>query len=305
MSARGHAQLPGMCTSAVHGHRARRRTCTFSDMDISATVRLCRRALGLSQRELANRLGVSAKTVASWESGGRVPTVSALRQVLALQGLELAARVQPQPPAQALINHLHLSLTSRLRLALGENPNPFVRATGGPWRALLALGGLGCAVVLPPVATGIWVPAAPSTRVAVVVHQPWKPVPELPALDVTTTAEGPAPSLVPVAVDGPVRVWVLPPAELLAAEVEQLRQAAALLAASDSRDNADRRAPAHRNPNEWLEGARMLMTKNPEALKWPRPELGRAWRLGGAVSWAQAVGRETWRRSSPGWRADP
>lgn len=274
-------------------------------MDISATVRSARRALGLSQRELANRLGVSGKTVASWESGGRIPTIGALRQVLALHGLELSARAAPQRASDPLVQHLHLSLTSRLRLALGEHPNPYVRATGDAWRALLVLGRLGCAAVLPPVATGIWIPAESADRVRVVVHRPRKRLPELAGADVTDTADPPAPSRVPVAVEGPVRVWVLPPAELLAAEVEQLRQAATLLAASDSRDDGGRKAPAHRNPNEWVDGARMLMTKGTEQLEWPRPELGRAWRLDGPVSWAQAVRRETWRRTQRGWRADP
>lgn len=233
-------------------------------MDFPATVRSARRSVAASQRTLALRLGVSATTVANWESGRCLPSLQHLEEVLALQGRELSARVRPQPPSDALVRHLHLSLTSRLRLALGEHPNPYVRATGDAWRALLVLGRAGRAVLRPPVATGVWIPVEPCGRVQVVVHEPRKELAELPGADVVTTTDPPAPSLVPVTVEGPVRVWVLPPAELLAADVVQLDQAATLLAASDSRDDRDRRAPAHRDPNEWVEGARMQMTKNPK-----------------------------------------
>jgi transcriptional regulator with XRE-family HTH domain len=274
-------------------------------VDISMTVRSARRALGLSQRDFAARIGVSGKTVASWESGGRVPTVGALRQVLALQGLELTARRPDGEPAPELIRHLQLSLTSRLRLALGESPNPYHRATGDAWQALLVLGRLGRAVVQPPVATGIWIPVAPSRSVRVVVHAPRGELPVLSGADVASTADPSPPSLVPVTVEGPVRVWVLPPGELLADDAEQLELASALLYASDSRDDAVRRAPAHRDPHEWVEAARMLMTKGTEGLERPKPELGRAWRLGAPVSSAQAVRRETWRRAQRGGPAAP
>jgi hypothetical protein len=125
--------------------------------------------------------------------------------------------------------------------------------------------------------------------VTVTVHRPHAELPQLAAVDVTTTPEPGAPSLVPVTVEGPVRVWVLPPAELLAGERVLLRQAADLLARFSARDHAGRRSPAHRDPDEWVEAARMLMRKGTEHLDRPLPELGRAWRLGAAASLAQAV----------------
>jgi transcriptional regulator with XRE-family HTH domain len=271
-------------------------------VDISATVRSARRSLGLSQRDFAARLGVSFSAVGNWEAGLREPSMESLRKVLALQGLELTARPPEAEPSPELIGHLQLPLTARLRLALGESPNRYHRAKGDAWRALVVLGRLGTAVVQPAVATGIWVPVVASERVRVVVHEPRVALPACAGADVCATDAPPAPSLVPVAVDGPVRVWVLPPAELLVEEVRQLRLAASLLAAAEQRDDADRRAPAHRDPNEWVEAARMLMTKGTDHLERPDPERGRAWRLGGAVSLAQAVRLETWRR---GRRAAP
>ena len=269
-------------------------------MDISATVRATRRTLGLSQRGLAERLGVSAKTIASWESEGRVPSLRHLHALLAMQGHELTSRPRPQPPTDALVRHLRLPLTSRLRLALGESPNPYHRATGDAWQALLVLGRCGRAVVQPPVATGIWIPVRPSRSTQLTVHEPRRELPVLPGVDAIATTAPPAPSLVPVTVSGPVRVWVLPPGELLTADAEQLQIASRLLYASDSRDEAERRAPAHRDPNEWVEAARMLMTKASAGLERPLPELGRGWRLGAPVSSAQAVRLETWRRGHRG-----
>lgn len=40
---------------------------------ISGRIRQAREALGLSEQDLANRLGVTAETVTEWESGGRDP----------------------------------------------------------------------------------------------------------------------------------------------------------------------------------------------------------------------------------------
>jgi hypothetical protein len=220
-----------------------------------------------------------------------------LRQVLELQGLELTAQ-PPRPEApDELVRHLHLPLTARLRLALGEHPSPYVRASSDPWRALLALGRLGRVVVQPPVASGIWTPIEPRVHVSLVVHAPYRELPVLPGTDVIVSAEPAAPSLLPVTVEGPVRVWVLPPRELLRDDATRLELAADLLDATDARDDAGRRAPAHRDPHEWVEAARMLMTKATDGLERPMPELGRAWRLGSSVSLAQAVRHETWRRS--------
>ncbi|MDT7538534.1 MAG: hypothetical protein QOI82_2119 [Actinomycetota bacterium] len=147
---------------------------------------------------------------------------------------------------------------------------------------------------------GIWTPIQPCKHVSVVVHAPHRELPVLLGVDAIVSAEPAAPALVPVTVEGPVRVWVLPPRELLRDDATRLALAADLLDATDARDDAGRRAPSHRDPNEWVEAARMLMTKATDGLERPMPELGRAWRLGSSVSLAQAVRHETWRRSRLG-----
>jgi transcriptional regulator with XRE-family HTH domain len=258
-------------------------------MDVPATIREVRRSLGVSQRGLAARLETSESAVAAWESGKRTPTLRTMAQVLAQVGRVLAIDEQPTTAGSELIGYLRLSLTSRLRLALGEPFTPYAPARGQAWRALLALGRCGVVVLQPPAATGIWIPVPASSTVTVTVHRPHAELPQLAGVDVTTTSEAGPPSLVPVTVEGPVRVWVLPPAELLVCERRQLRHVADLLAEFAARDDAGRCQPAHRDPDEWIEAARMLMTKGTEQLERPLPELGRAWRLGSAASLAQAV----------------
>lgn len=51
-------------------------------------IRLTRKRLGLTQEDLAKRLGVSTRTVQNWEQGGAIPATSqrALERLLA--GLE-------------------------------------------------------------------------------------------------------------------------------------------------------------------------------------------------------------------------
>lgn len=51
---------------------------------------------GLTQQELANRLGVSQPTVAAYESGRRQPTVPTLMRWLAAAGFDLRMTLAPQ-----------------------------------------------------------------------------------------------------------------------------------------------------------------------------------------------------------------
>lgn len=52
-------------------------------------VWMARRRAGLTQRELAGRLGVPTSTVARWESGGHAPSMDAVRALARACGLEL------------------------------------------------------------------------------------------------------------------------------------------------------------------------------------------------------------------------
>lgn len=51
-------------------------------------IRLTRKRLGLTQEDLAKRLGVSTRTVQNWEQGGVIPATSQRALERLLSGLE-------------------------------------------------------------------------------------------------------------------------------------------------------------------------------------------------------------------------
>lgn len=51
-------------------------------------IRLTRKRLGLTQEDLAKRLGVSTRTVQNWEQGGVIPATSQRALERLLYGLE-------------------------------------------------------------------------------------------------------------------------------------------------------------------------------------------------------------------------
>lgn len=53
------------------------------------TVRDLRRRMGWTQKELAERLGVSAGAVANWEVGTRTPSLHTAKQLAALFGVSV------------------------------------------------------------------------------------------------------------------------------------------------------------------------------------------------------------------------
>ena len=61
-----------------------------TDVTVSGTIRRVRRRAHLSQRELAELLGVSQSAVAKWETGRTTPTARMLARVLAVAGLDWA-----------------------------------------------------------------------------------------------------------------------------------------------------------------------------------------------------------------------
>lgn len=64
---------------------------------LAHTIRRRRRQLGVDQKKLSELSGVSVHTISDIESGKANPTVSTLRDLLEVLGLELA--IQPRKPA--------------------------------------------------------------------------------------------------------------------------------------------------------------------------------------------------------------
>lgn len=258
-------------------------------MDAAQVIRAARRHAGWSQRELARSAGVATRSVAAWEAGGRSPSSDALDRVLAAVGLDVVLVPRAADEVDAVLRrHLMLSLTQRLRLALGESPKLPVHARSELWRELGALARRGQVVLDGQLAVAMWLPLGPVERPGVNVFHPRTGI----------TAErigarirdGNAPAAaISFMMEVGERVWVLPPGELAfpSAQEVRLRQADLLLNAQAPIDDAARRRPAHRDPDEAGEDWRLLRTKGVKN----RPDMrdGRGWRLGASASLAQRL----------------
>lgn len=258
-------------------------------MDQSRLLRAARRHVGCDQRSFAAELGVPAGTLASWESGRRVPSVAALDRALAVAGLDLVlVRGADRDGDVELLRHLHLSLTQRLRIALGESHVLSTPARSELWQELGRLARRGQVVLAPPLAHALWLPIGRVLRPAVTVFHAKT---ALSATHVDTRVrDGDAPrAAIPLMMEIGERVWVLPPGELaLPSETEtRLRFADELLHARAALDDAARRRPAHRDPDESGEDWRLLRTKS--AVHRPDMRDGRGWRLRASASLAQRM----------------
>jgi transcriptional regulator with XRE-family HTH domain len=82
-----------------------------------ALIRAARAEAGLTQVELAERLGTTQSAIARWESGRDVPRLDKFDQILRACGIELDLRFRRHSDVdRALIRqHLMISPTSRSR----------------------------------------------------------------------------------------------------------------------------------------------------------------------------------------------
>ena len=64
--------------------------------ELAEAVRLRREELGWSQRQLAERAGMSQPGVARFEAGGTTPTLPLLERLAEALGLTLTVRLSPQ-----------------------------------------------------------------------------------------------------------------------------------------------------------------------------------------------------------------
>jgi transcriptional regulator with XRE-family HTH domain len=87
-------------------------------MTSAAIIRDARRSAGLTQAELARRLGVAQPVVARLETHAANPTVETLDRTLRATGHRLALAIEPHAPSvdESLIRkHLELSPSDRVR----------------------------------------------------------------------------------------------------------------------------------------------------------------------------------------------
>lgn len=91
-------------------------------MTAAAVIRNARLSAGLTQAELARRLGTTQPVVARLESSSSNPTVETLDRALHAAGhrLTLAAEHQPPPSIDESLIRKHLELTPAQRLRVLE-----------------------------------------------------------------------------------------------------------------------------------------------------------------------------------------
>ncbi len=76
----------------------------MATMDGGTVIRRARRRAGISQAELARRLGTKQPVVARWESGARAPTLATVSRAVEACGLALdVAVVELDPGEDALL----------------------------------------------------------------------------------------------------------------------------------------------------------------------------------------------------------
>jgi HTH-type transcriptional regulator / antitoxin HipB len=67
--------------------------------ELAEAVRSRRQELGLSQRQLAERAGMTQPGVARFEAGGTTPTIPVLERLATALGLRLTIALDPDEPA--------------------------------------------------------------------------------------------------------------------------------------------------------------------------------------------------------------
>ena len=122
---------------------------------LSENIRTLRKARGLSQQELAERLHVVRQTVSKWEQGLAVPDAAMLVQlaeclevsVEELLGTPKSDSTAPKPPEELLADKLG-QLTAQL-----AQQNTRRRRF---WKGVAIAAGAGAVCLLPPAAIAVW-----------------------------------------------------------------------------------------------------------------------------------------------------
>lgn len=84
-------------------------------MNSASVIKEARLRAGLSQTELADRLGTTQSAIARWEAGRANPSADALGRVVAACGLELRASLVEVDPMDAISIERTLTLTPEQR----------------------------------------------------------------------------------------------------------------------------------------------------------------------------------------------
>jgi transcriptional regulator with XRE-family HTH domain len=91
-------------------------------------LRQARLRAGLTQQQLAERLGTSQSVIARWESGKARPTLANLERVVRACGLELRLEIAEADPGERSLIERNLALSPAERLDQLVRTVRFIRA---------------------------------------------------------------------------------------------------------------------------------------------------------------------------------
>jgi len=97
-------------------------------MTSASLIRSARRRAGLTQGELAARLGTTQSVIARWERGRVEPAFETLDRVVRACGLELSVELQVPDPAEIASIQRNLALSPAARLDQLVRTVAFARA---------------------------------------------------------------------------------------------------------------------------------------------------------------------------------
>jgi transcriptional regulator with XRE-family HTH domain len=97
-------------------------------MRCAALIREARRRAGLSQRELADRVGTTQSAIARWETGRSAPSLASLERLVRACGLELRLGLAEPDPSEASLIERNLALDPEARLDQLTRTVAFLRA---------------------------------------------------------------------------------------------------------------------------------------------------------------------------------
>jgi transcriptional regulator with XRE-family HTH domain len=261
-------------------------------------LREARQSAGLSQRAVAALSGVSARTVSAAEAGEHEPSCRVLTSLLAACGLELTtiASTPVAEPCRHLREHLRLPTTERFaRAPVADGRRDELLAD------LSALWSSDELVLEPAGSVPVWVPgAALPVPLVITVHQlplahRLHDLPPTTAIVLRATTDPLPVGLVRMNVVRGIEVHVQHPAALACDPCSRrwrpaLAAAARLLHEQAGTDDAGRRAPPHRQPDEDEEGRRLSTTLRYTGVVRPRRPSAldsRGFRTGAPVSLPQ------------------
>lgn len=104
--------------------------------DIGVQISCARKKLNYTQRELADRLGVSDKTISKWERGGGYPDISMLLPLCKELGIELSQLLGEEAQPQETEEHRLKTFAEYAMMKMKENKQQIRRRC---WIAIMLL----------------------------------------------------------------------------------------------------------------------------------------------------------------------